>query len=115
MTENNPQFIPLYPLNSAIFSRIRENLPEEMKKDNPDVYYQLQLQSLLYVSFNRYLTGMILELPETDSQKLVNDLMAITTEPEFTQSLAFELNKPIEQIIHNYLALIAQANKKIAK
>ena len=115
MTPISPKFVPLYPLNAEIFSKIREKLPASLKKDSPDVYYQLQLQSLLYVSFNRYLTDLILELPATNSEKLFDDLLNITAEPEFTQTLAFELNKPMDDIINNYLQLIEKTSQEINK
>jgi len=114
-TSTATQFIPLIPLNSSIFTKIREDLPADLEKESPDVYRQLQLQSLLYVTFNQYLTDLILHLPETNSEKLFNDLMNITDEQELTQALADELNKPFIQLINNYLELFKKINKKVNK
>ena len=109
------QFIPLIPLNSSIFNKIRENLPTNLEKESPSVYRQLQLQSLLYVTFNQYLTDLIIHLPETNSEKLINDLMSIDDEPELTEALAAELNKPFIQLVDNYLELFKKINKRVNK
>ena len=109
------QFIPIIPLNYSVFSKIRENLPTNLEKDSPSVFRQLQLQSLLYVTFNQYLTDLIMHLPETNSTHLINDLMSVDDEKELTETIAHELNKPFNQLIHNYLELFKKINKQTNK
>jgi hypothetical protein len=108
--DNSPKnnFIPIISFNHPIFLEIEEKI-KSIIADKPNTLdRQVQIRSMLYVTFNTYLTHILNQLDENECLNFINKLEGIDDQAELLNSICVELNYTQEELINNYLHLFSQ-------
>lgn len=109
MNENNNlnQFIPILDLNNPIFVELDQKIRPLLEKKAINLNRELQIRTLLYINFNRYLNLLLMKIDEDTAIKALEELPS-TPEPEQLKLIANALNQPIDQIINNFMNLFSR-------
>lgn len=109
MNENNNlnQFIPILDFNNPIFVELNQKIRPLLEKKAINLNRELQIRTLLYVNFNRYLNLLLMKIDEDTAIKALEELPN-TPESEQLKLITGALNQPIDQIINNFMNLFSR-------
>lgn len=103
--EQRSDFIPIIPFNHEVFEEITGRTKNDLENRPGTISRQFQIRSLLYVTFNTYLTKIISALPEEQVLEIIDELESVNDGREALEKISAKLNKTSEEIINNYLVL----------
>lgn len=108
MNKNNNlnQFIPILDFNNPIFLELDQKIRLLLEKKAINLNRELQIRTLLYINFNRYLNLLLIKINEDTAIKTLEKIPN-TPEPEQLKLIANALNQPIDQIINNFMNLFS--------
>lgn len=106
MKNDNDQisFIPLLDFNDPIFIELDKRIRPLLDNITSSLDRELQIRTLLYINFNKYLTILFSRLDENIALQAMEKI----TETPITERLELiigALNQPIDKIINNFIEL----------
>ncbi|MEI7620476.1 MAG: hypothetical protein WCJ57_02810 [Candidatus Falkowbacteria bacterium] len=107
--KNLSQFIPILDFNNPIFIELDQKIRPLLEKKAINLNRELQIRTMLYVNFNRYLNLLLMKIDEDTAIKALEELPN-TPEPKQLELIATALNQPIDQIINNFMNLFSLNN-----
>ncbi|MEI7452428.1 MAG: hypothetical protein WCK37_04490 [Candidatus Falkowbacteria bacterium] len=110
---NSPKnnFIPFFSFNHPIFAEIEEKIKELLSSGVETVDRQLQVKSLIYVTFNTYVSLLLSNLPEKESLDFITELEDVNDQAELMDKICSKINYSKEELINKYLQLFGHKNQ----
>jgi len=104
-------FISVIPFNHPVFEEIAIKIKSLLENEPDSIGRRFQIRSLLYVTFNTYITQLILNLTEENGLNFIDELEGVDDETELLEKIGTKFNKSSEELINNYLQLFRESSK----
>lgn len=113
MAENQltSAFIPFLDFNDPVLADIDQRIRPFLKHHPHSLSRELQIRSLIYRDFNRYLTGLLHEADQASVNRVLQSLDE-DADKDVLISLSRILKQAPELIINNFIQLFHQATLK---